>query len=156
MEKLKVQSNLKYLFFPQNNHWLKRTFLVFAFIFFDYLVTLVFCHAPYEEANLYARAFMESFGIPLGLSLFVFVANTPIYVTLSLDSYFVRLPFKMALVTECFVDIVFGWFVAGLHFSGGTSWFWCASDLMRQALGMLLYVVMAFLVVKPHKPHYND
>jgi len=156
LEKLKIQFSLKYFFFPKNNHWLKRIFLVFVFIFFDYFVTLVFCHVPSEEANLYARAFMESFGIPLGLSLFVFVANMPIYMTLSLDSYFVRLPFKIALITESFVDIVFAWFVAGLHFSGGTSWFWCAPDLMRQALGMLLYVVMAFLVVKPHKPHYCD
>ena len=156
MEKLKIQFGLRYFLLPRNNHWLKRTLLVFAFVFFDYFVTLVFCQAPHQEANLYARAFMESFGVPLGLTLFVFVANTPIYVTLSLDSHFVRLPFKMASIAESFVDVAFAWFVAGLHFSGGTSWFWCAPDLMRQALGMLLYMVMAFLVVKPHKPHCCD
>jgi len=156
VERLKIRFGLRYFFLPRNNHWLKRTFLVFAFIFFDYFVTLSFCQAPHQEANLYARAFMESFGVPLGLTLFVFVANTPIYVTLSLDSYFVRLPFKMASIAESFVDVAFAWFVAGLHFSGGTSWFWCAPDLMRQALGMLLYMVMAFLVVKPHKPNCCD
>jgi len=156
VQKLKTQFNLKYLFFPKNNHWLNRTFLVFAFVFFDYFATLIFCQAPHQEANLYARGFMENFGIPLGLTLFVLVANMPIYMTLSLDSYIVRLPFKIGLVTEFFVDIVFAWFIAGLHFSGGTSWFWYAPDLMRQTLGMLLYVVMAFLVVKPYKPRCSD
>jgi len=152
-KRLGIPLSPKYFFFPKNNHWLKRIFLVFAFIFFDYFVTLIFCQAPYEEANLYARGFMESFGIPLGLTLFVCVANLPIYLTLSLDSYIVRFPFKIAMVTEIFVDAAFAWFVAGLHFSGATSWFWYAPDLTRQALGMLLYLVIAFLVIKPYKPH---
>jgi hypothetical protein len=155
-KKLEIVPSLKCFFLPRNNHWLKRIFLVFVFIFFDYLVTLVFCQAPCEEANLYARGFMESLGVPLGLTLFVLVANVPIYMSLSLDSHIVRLPFKMAVVTETFVDAVFGWFVAGLHFSGGTSWFWYAPDLARQCLGMVLYLVIAFLLVKPYKPHYGD
>jgi hypothetical protein len=154
-ERLGISFSLKCFFFPKNNRWLKRTFLVFAFIFFDYLITLIFCQAPYEEANPYARGFMEGFGIPLGLTLFVLIANLPIYLTLSLDSHIVRFPFKIAIVTETFVDVAFAWFVAGLHFGGATSWFWGAPDLMRQALGMLLYLVMAFLVVKPHKLHYG-
>jgi len=99
---------------------------------------------------------MESFGIQLGLTLFVLVANLPIYMTLSLDSHIVRFPFKIGVVTEFFVDVIFAWFVAGLHFSGGTSWFWFAPELMRQSLGFLMYLVMAFLLVKPYKPHYSD
>jgi len=125
-------------------------------VFFDYFVTLVFCRFPCEEANLFARGFMESLGIPLGLTLFVLVANLPIYMSLSLDSHIVRFPFKVALVTEFFVDVMFAWFVAGLHFSGGTSWFWVASDLTRQSLGTLLYLGTALLLVKPYKPHYDD
>lgn len=157
MEKrLGIPLSLKYFFFPKNNHWLKRIFLVFAFVSFDYFVTLIFCQAPYEEANLYARSFMESFGIPLGLTLFVFAANLPIYLTLSLDSHIARFPFKIGIVTEIFVDAAFAWFVAGLHFGGATSWFWCAPDLMRQALGMLLYLVIAFLVIKPYKPRHGS
>jgi len=154
--KPRIAFSLKHFFLPENNGWFKRICLVFAFILFDYFSTLLFCQTPCEEANLYARIFMESFGIPLGLTLFVLVANMPIYMTLSLDSYIVKLPSKIALVTEFFVDIVFAWFIAGLHFSGGTSWFWYAPDLMRQALGMLLYVVIAFLVVKPYKPRCSD
>ncbi len=156
VEKLGTVLSLKYFFFPRNNHWLKRIFLVFAFILFDYFSTFVFCQMPYQEANVYVRVFMESFGIQLGLTLFVLVANLPIYMTLSLDSHIVRLPFKIAVVTESFVDVIFAWFVAGLHFSGGTSWFWFAPELMRHTLGFVVYLVMAFLLVKPYKPHYGD
>jgi hypothetical protein len=157
-----VQSNigaalsLKHFLLPRNNHWLKRTVLVFAFIFFDYFSTLVLCRAPYEEANPYARIFMENLGIPLGLTLFVLVASLPIYMILSLDSHVIRLPFSIAVAVELFVDAVFAWFVAGLHFSGGASWFWYAPDLMRQAFGALLYLVTVFLLVKPHEPHQCD
>ncbi len=156
MEKLKIWPSLKYFCFPKSNHWLKRILLVFTFIFFDYFVTLIFCRTPCEEANLYARSFMESFGIPLGLTLFVLIANLPIYMALSLDSHVVRFPFKIDIVAETLVDVVFAWFVAGLHFSAGTSWFWYAPELMRQSLGMLSYLSLAFLLVKPHKLHYND
>lgn len=155
-KKLGTLLSLKYLFLPKNNHWVKRILLVFAFTFFDYFVTLIFCQAPCQEANLFARGFMESFGIPLGLTLFVLVANMPIYMTLSLDSHIVRFPLKMARAIEFSVDIVFAWFIAGLHFSGGTSWFWHTPELMRQSVGMILYLVMAFLLIKPHKPHQID
>ncbi|MDH7476887.1 MAG: hypothetical protein QHH17_00700 [Candidatus Bathyarchaeota archaeon] len=139
---------------PRNNHWLKRTALLFAFIIFDYLVTLALCYTPYEEANLYARVFMENFGIPLGLTLFVLMANLPIYMVLSLDSHIVKFPFRMAAAIETLVDFVFAWFVAGLHFSGGSSWVWFAPDWTRQTFGALLYLFLAFLIVRPHKPSY--
>jgi hypothetical protein len=154
--KLGTALSLKYLLLPKNNHWLKRTEIVFAFILFDYLSTLVFCHAPYEEANLYARIFMENFGIPLGLTLFVIVINLPIYITLSLDSRVIRLPSRTAMILEPFVDTMFAWFVAGLHFSGGASWFWHGQILMWQVFGAFLYLVAAFLFVKPHKPRYDN
>lgn len=143
--------NARCLLVPKNNHWLRRIVLVFAFMLFDYSSTLVFCQSPYEEANLYARTFMENLGIPLGLTLFVLLANVPIYVTLSLDSHVVRLPSRIAVSTEFIVDALFAWFVAGLHFSGGASWFWYAPDIVRQTVGALLYLVLAFLVVRPHK-----
>jgi hypothetical protein len=157
---MQKQSNIvfspKHIVIPKNNLWLKRTILIFTFIFFDYIVTLNFCHVPLEEANLCARVFMESFGIQVGLTLFVLLANLPIYLTLSLDSNIIRLPSKFARIAELFVDFLFAWLVAGTHFSGGTSWFWCAPDLVRQVFGMFLYLVFAFLLVKPHKPCYCD
>ena len=147
--------SLKHFLLPKNNHWLKRNILVFAFILFDYSSTPIFCCAPYEEANFYARTFMESFGMSLGLTLFVLVANLPIYITLCLDSHVVRLPFRAAVAIESLVDVMFAWFVAGLHFSGGTSWFWYAPDLTRQTFGAILYLVIALLLVKPYRPCYD-
>lgn len=97
---------------------------------------------------------MENFGIPLGLTLFVLVANLPVYMILSLDSHVIKLPFRMAVIIETLVDFVFAWFVAGLHFSGGSGWIWLAPDWTRQTFGALLYLLMAFLIVKPHKPSY--
>jgi hypothetical protein len=153
--KLAAALSPKRFFFPRDNHWQKRIALVFSFILFDYFSTLTFCHAPFEEANPYARAFMESFGISPGLTLFVMLANLPLYISLSLDSNIIKLPKKAATIVEPFVDIIFAWFVAGAHFSGGTSWFWCSQDLMRQAFGAFLYLAIAFLFVKPHKPYYQ-
>jgi len=143
--------NLRYFLLPKNNHWLKRTALVFAFVLFDYLSTMIFCHAPYEEANLFARAFMENFGMPLGLTLFVVIMNLPIYMTLSLDSHVIRLPLRATVAVEFIVDLAFAWFIAGPHFSGGASWFWYESDLVRQISGAILYLGLAFPFLKPHK-----
>ncbi len=148
--------SIRWLLLPRNNHWFKRILLLFAFILFDYLSTLAFCHAPYEEANLYARAFMDSFGIQAGLTLFVLAANLPIYAVLSFDSHVVRLPPRIAVVLETTVDALFAWFVAGLHFSGGSSWFWAAVDLPRQAFGAGLYMIIALWLVKPYRPRYSN
>jgi hypothetical protein len=153
--KIGAMLSLKHFLLPRNNHWLKRAILAFAFVLFDYFSTLTFCRAPYEEANTYARAFMENFGISFGLTLFVLVANLPIYITLCLDSHVIKFPFRIAIIIESFVDVVFAWFVAGMHFSGGASWFWYTPDLMRQALGAFLYLILAFLLVKPHRPRYD-
>jgi len=140
---------LKRLIMPKNNCWLRRTVLVFAFIVFDYLTTLMFCQIPAEEANPFARAFMESLGIPVGLTLFVAIVNMPIYVTLSLDSNMIKLPRRTTPFAGLFVDAMFAWFVAGTHFSGGTSWFWNVPDLTRQMLGAALYLAFAFSIVRP-------
>lgn len=142
-------------FLPRRNHWLKRAILVFAFIMFDYLSTLAFCRNPNEEANIYTRFFMENLGIPAGLTLFVLVTTLPIYITLSLDSHIVKFSPKSGVIVETFVDFIFAWFVAGLHFGGGVSWFWSALTLSQQVFGALLYLIAAFLFVKPHKPSYD-
>jgi hypothetical protein len=155
-KKLGLSLSLKHFIFPKNNHWLKRILMVFSFIFFDYFSTMIFCRVPSEEANVYARLFMESFGVQAGLTIFVLVANLPVYVTLTLDSHLVRFPQKMAVVAEVFTDFVFAWFIAGLHFNGGTSWFWQASSSIRQVLGAVLYLVGAFVFIKPYKPCYNE
>lgn len=140
---------LKWFVLPKKNHWMRRTVLVFSFTLFDYFSTLVFCRAPHEEANILARVFMESLGVPAGLTAFVMLINLPIYMILSLDSHAIRLPARAAVVVGVFVDLIFAWFIAGPHFSGGASWFWFTSDSARQVCGAAMYLCLAFLVVRP-------
>ena len=127
---------------PRNNFWLERISVLFAFIFMDYLVTLILCTTLTEEGNLLARSFMGVYGIPLGLTLFTFIANSPIYIILSLTSHLVNLPPKLSRIAETSIDAVFAWFIAGLHFNGAASWIWFAPDLLRQALGCFMYLLI--------------
>ena len=141
--------SLRDMAIPRNNAWMKRIILASAFIFFDYASTLAFCRNFYEEANPIARVFMENLGIFSGLTLFVLLVNVPIYVTLSIDSHLVRLPSRIAVPFAVFVDVVFALWIAGVHFVGGSSWFWAAPDLARQVLGATLYLGFAFVLIKP-------
>jgi hypothetical protein len=132
----------KYLI-PKRGVWLKRTCLLFTFILFDYFATLIFCATPANEANPYVRVFMENYGIPLGLTIFDFLINFPIYLILCFDSHFINLPQRLSKIANPLIDLSLAWFLAGYHFNGATSWFWPASDLMRQATGFGIYLVMA-------------
>jgi len=141
----RVLNTARYLF-PKNGRWLVRTFLLFAFILFDYAATLVFCSNPAQEGNLFARRFMETYGIFLGLTIYDFVNNLPIYMVLCLISYTVNLPPRLSKIVEPCVDIAFAWFVAGAHFDGATSWFWAAPEIVRQAVGFGLYLTFALIL----------
>jgi len=132
--------------------WLKRTVLLFSFIFFDYFVTLKFCNSPLEEGNIYARMFMQSYGKTAGLTLFVLLINLPIYVILCLDSRYVRLPERFSTKVEVLVDLAFGWFVAGAHFYGAASWFWMAPSVTSQAVGLIIYELIALSSFYPFSP----
>lgn len=156
VKSLGVFLRLRVFLVPKNNHWFRRIILVFAFILFDYFSTLTFCHAPWEEANAYARFFMENLGIHAGLTLFVFVANFPIYVLLTFDSHVIRLPPRVAILAETSTDLIFAWFIAGLHFDGGTSWFWSAPGLLRQSLGATLYLFGAIAFIRPYSLFYGE
>ena len=136
---------LNYLI-PKNNIWLKRICLLFIFIWFDYFATLIFCTTPAKEANPYVRIFMENYGIPLGLTIFDFLINLPIYLILCFNSHFISLPQKLSKIVNPLIEVSLAWFLAGYHFNGATSWFWPTSDLMRQATGSGLYLVIATIV----------
>jgi len=128
---------------PKNNRWLKRIFIVFGFILLDYFATLAFCTNPAEEANPHLRVFLENYGIVVGLTLFDFLINLPIYLILCFDSHFVSLPARLSKIVEPLIDLILAWFLAGAHFSGATSWFWAAPDLTRQATGFGMYLIVA-------------
>lgn len=136
----------RYLF-PKNGRWLVRTFLLFAFILLDYTVTLAFCSDPVQEGNPFVRQFMETYGIFLGLTIYDFINNLPIYMVLCLVSYTVDLPPRLSRIIEPCVDIVFAWFVAGAHFDGAASWFWPNADpVVRQTVGFGLYLIFALIL----------
>jgi len=128
---------------PKNNRWLKRICIVFGFILLDYFATLAFCTNPAEEANPHLRVFLENYGIVVGLTLFDFLINLPIYLILCFNSHFVNLPTRLSKIVEPLIDLVLAWFLAGAHFSGATSWFWTAPDLTRQAAGFGMYLIVA-------------
>jgi hypothetical protein len=134
-------ASIRYLI-PKNNFWLKRISLLFAFIFLDYLVTLLLCITPADEGNLFARSFMEVYGTPLGLTLFDLVVNLPIYLILSLNSHIFNLPPKLDRVVETSADFAFAWFIAGLHFNGATSWVWNVPGILRQTFGASIYLFL--------------
>jgi hypothetical protein len=110
------------------------------------LVTLLLCTVPADEGNLLARSFMEAYGVPLGLTVFDLIANLPIYLMLSLNSHLVNLPPKLSRIIETSADFIFAWFIAGLHFNGATSWLWFAPDVLRQALGAAIYLLIIFFM----------
>jgi hypothetical protein len=126
--------------------WAFRFLVLFVFLSFDFLVTWSAVSVPAEEGNLLARAFMILFGTHLGLALFgLFVA-----VLLLAILCFSRLLFlgksKWTLVLGGFIlDACLGWFIAGVHFAGGTSWFWLAPELTRQSLGAGIYLLLSQL-----------
>jgi len=128
---------------PKNNKWLKRICVLFGFILLDYFATLAFCTHPAQEANPHLRVFLEKYGIVVGLTLFDFLINLPIYLILCFDSHFISLPTRLSKIVEPLVDLILAWFLAGAHFSGATSWFWIAPDLIRQVTGFGIYLVIA-------------
>jgi len=134
--------------------WLKRTVLIFIFIFFDYIVTIFFCDCPFEEGNVYARTFMLSYGKILGLTIFAFIIALPIYIVFYLDSRFVQLPPNLFTKVNLIIDLAFGWLVAGAHFKGAASWFWPVPQLTAQLVGFIIYEIVALSSFYPFSPVY--
>lgn len=131
--------------------WALRFLVLFGFLSFDFLITWVSVSHPAEEGNLLARALMHSFGIYPGLALF----GLSIVGLLLTILCFCRFLFTgkgkwTLLVGSLVVDVCFGWFVAGAHFVGGTSWFWLAPELLRHFLGTGLYLLLLLLLLRPH------
>jgi hypothetical protein len=136
--------------------WLWRTVLLLGFIFLDFLVTVLLCDTPYAEANLFARSFMQTYGIVNGLVVFDLLLSAPIYAILVIDSYLIKYTGQFSTIAELFVDITLGWLIAGAHFNGAASWLWDAPQIMRQTLGFAFYLAIVlpafYLNPKPVLP----
>jgi hypothetical protein len=119
-----------------------------SFVLFDVLVTFVSVSGPIEEGNLLTRDFMSFFGVYLGLAFFCFFIAGFLFFTISVCRLLLVNCGKWTLITSSFiVDVCFGWFVAGVHFVGGTSWFWLAPDLLRHCLGAGLYLLALYVLM---------
>ena len=121
--------------------WLRRTLILFSIVFLDYLITLLSCGHPSLEGNSFARAFMQAYGIPIGLTLFDLLMAIPLYVILCVDSQFVRLSGRYSIIIESLTDIVLGWLVAGAHMDGALSWIPSAPSIVCQLAGLVIYCV---------------
>ena len=119
--------------------WLRRTIILFSFIFLDFLITVIFCSHPSAEGNIYARSFMQNYGIAVGLMIFDLLMAIPLYIVLCLDSHLINLPGVFSTVIELLTDLGLGWLVAGAHFDGALSWLWGAPGIIGQTIGLIIY-----------------
>jgi hypothetical protein len=123
-------------------------FTLFGFVLFDLLITWISVSSPIEEANVLVRAFMSSFGVYPGLALFgCFIMGFLFFILYFCKVLLVNMGKWASLIMSLTLDVCFGWFVAGVHFAGGTSWFWFAPDLVRHCLGAGLYLLVLYLFV---------
>ena len=86
---------------------------------------------------------MQAYGIEAGLAIFDFLLALPIYAILCVDSHLIKYTEQHSAKAELMIDLALGWVVAGAHFNGAASWFWSASNIMRQLSGCILYEAIA-------------
>jgi hypothetical protein len=128
--------------------WAIRFSILFGFVTFDLLSTRYFITALAEEGNSYARFLMQEFGISTGLVLFSMAIAGILALVLYLSKIVVANRKGTAgLIIALILDLGFGWFVAGMHFIGGTSWFWLAPEIVRGLMGAGLYLVMLYSIL---------
>ena len=125
------------------NIWTIRFVLLLSFVLFDFLTTFFIISDINQEGNLLAKAAMNAFGIHLGLSLFsLYVSSFLLLIILSCRGLLPNQKNKLTFTLFVVLDFCFGWFIAGSHFVGGTSWFLNASPLLRQVLGFTVYFLL--------------
>jgi hypothetical protein len=129
------------------NTWFQKMLLLSSFILLDYIITLLLISYPGEEANVFARGFMEAFGVTLGLTIFSLLINLPVFMVLGLLAFHpTHLGFGALSFATPGLDIVLAWFVAGTHFSGALSWIVGSSTVLYQLTGAVLYLDILFIL----------
>lgn len=121
--------------------WVFRFLILLGFASFDSLTTWASISRLAEEGNLFARAFMQTLGIPLGLTLFYSLIAGFLLLILGLCKLmFTGRTGPAASAAVFILDVFLAWFVAGAHFVGGTSWFWSTPNLFCNFLGAGIYL----------------
>ena len=145
--KFLLTSKIFRFFIPRDNVWAKRILLVFMFILFDYVATVIFCVSPSDEGNIMARVFMENYGIAPGLALFDFIINLPVYLLLSFSSHLIILPSKWNKIANSLTDFILALFVANPHFEGGISWIPAIREFPGTVIGAAIYIILAAVYI---------
>lgn len=90
---------------------------------------------------------MQTFGISFGLVLFSMIIGSILAAILLLSKFIMaNLKGAIGLIIILALDLCFAWFVAGMHFVGGTSWFWLAPEIVREVMGAGLYLISFYSI----------
>jgi len=141
-------------FLIPSKDWRVRVYVLYIFIFQDYVMTGMFCKAFADEANGLLRAFMVYFNsIPAGLLVFAISFYGPVYLVLCLLTNYdwerLRSHSLFEFLSERrrpIFDIALGLGVASRHFEGGMSWMLPLSNRLWLALGFIAYLVLVHMV----------
>lgn len=110
-------------------------------------MTTAFCASPSKEGKLLARRFMEIFGTIPALTFFDLLIDFSIYVLLCFDSHLATLHHRWNKTANALTDLGLAWFVAGLHFYAGASWFHMLPQFSGIAIGATIYILLAITLV---------
>ena len=128
--------------------WTYRFIILLGFLLFDLTTTLVSISSPSQEGNALARTSMMHFGTHFGLVLFGFFIVTFLVIILWFCKFLFSGKDKWTFFVGIFVvDVSLGWFIAGVHFVGATSWFCFSSEFLRHCLGTSIYFLTLYLLI---------
>jgi uncharacterized integral membrane protein len=126
-----------------NAPWAARFIVLQSFVVFDLSITLLSLSSMSNEGNVFARVFMEVLGFPAGLVLFSIIVTGILLLILRFCRHmFSNASGMVKTVGTIALDFSMAWFVAGVHFVGGTSWFWLAPELLRHFIGASIYFMV--------------
>ncbi len=141
-------------FLVPSRDWRVRVYVLYSFIFLDYILTSANIDSYADEGNTVLRAFMTYLdNVPLGLLSFTLVFYGPIYLALchfsNRGGRSTRASGILELLHEYrrpLFDIFLGLGVAARHFEGGMSWILPLSNRLWLALGFIAYLTLVHFV----------
>ncbi len=121
--------------------WATRFLILQGFIVFDLSLTWLSISSLAEESNIIARGLMQVIGPWSGLILFSGIITGVLFLVLLFCSHmFDNVNGLVKSAGTIALDFGLAWFVAGVHFAGGTSWCWLAPQFLRHLIGANIYL----------------
>jgi len=140
-------------FLIPSKDWHVRVYVLYFFIFQDYVMTGTFCKAFADEGNVLLRAFMVYFNnIQVGLLVFALSFYGPVYAVLCFLTNYdwdrLRSLSLFEFLSEYrrpIFDVALGLGVASRHFEGAMSWILPLSNMLWLALGFVAYLTLVHI-----------